>query len=86
MKSAISLTFIARMLVSAPLASAAEEHGHFFFFVAPGDVTSDRVPSSPELSFQRTRPWYMSAAGVKGCSAMPGESGRTSVASLAQEA
>ena len=44
MKSAISLTLMTCLLVSAPLVSVAEAqeaHGHFFFFVAPGDVTSD---------------------------------------------
>jgi hypothetical protein len=47
MKSAISLlTLLTCLLVSAPL--AAQDHGHFFFFVAPGDATSDsRAVAAP---------------------------------------
>ena len=48
MKSAISLTLIT-CLFSAPLASAAEDHGHFFFYVAPGDVTSDARAVLPHI-------------------------------------
>jgi len=49
MKSAISLTLITCLLVSAPSASAAEDHGHFFFFVAPGDATSDARTVLPRI-------------------------------------
>jgi hypothetical protein len=47
MKSVMSLTFTACLLVSAPLASAAEDHGHFFFFVAPADATSGARAALP---------------------------------------
>ena len=48
MKSAaISLTLIICLVVSTPL--AAQDHGHFFFFVAPGDATTASGGSAPRI-------------------------------------
>ena len=63
MKSAISFTLITCLLVSAPLASAAEDHGHFFFFVAPGDVTSDARAILPRIQVPNVTLVHVGAGG-----------------------
>jgi hypothetical protein len=66
MKSAILLTLTTGLLVTTPLVSAAEDHGHFFFFVAPGDATSDARAVLPRIQVPANATLVHVGAGGEG--------------------